>query len=53
MAKKVVIILVEGATEEICLYERLREVYSGCQIKFEIQNGDIFLITKKVKLLNQ
>lgn len=46
MSKKVIIILVEGVTEEDFLIDRLKELYSKYQIKFDIRNGDIFYDNK-------
>jgi hypothetical protein len=46
MSKQVIIVLVEGQSDEILLYERLRELYKGCEIRFEIQRGDIFYDNK-------
>ena len=40
--KKVIIVLVEGETEEILLKERLREIFSKHQIHFDVQRGDLF-----------
>lgn len=41
MSRKVVIIIVEGATEEALLYNRLRSLYADHQIRFNIVGGDI------------
>ena len=42
MSKKVVIIIVEGDSDEELLINRLREIYRDNEIRFEPQNGDIF-----------
>ncbi|MCT4612337.1 MAG: hypothetical protein N4A47_03085 [Clostridia bacterium] len=46
MSKQVIIVLVEGQSDETLLYERLRELYRGCEIRFEIKRGDIFYDNK-------
>ncbi len=46
MSRRVIIVLVEGQSDETLLYERLRELYRGCEIRFEIQRGDIFYDNK-------
>ncbi|GAA4068581.1 hypothetical protein [Amphibacillus indicireducens] len=40
--KKVIIVLVEGETEEILLIERLRKIFPESQIHFDVQRGDLF-----------
>ncbi|MEC1178985.1 hypothetical protein P9B03_10865 [Metasolibacillus meyeri] len=40
--KKVVILLVEGDTDELLLIERLRQLFKDKEIRFEPQHGDIF-----------
>lgn len=42
MTKKVIIVIVEGVSDEALLFERLRFLYSKCEIKFEIQRCDLF-----------
>ncbi len=42
MSKKVVIVLVEGASDEEFLIGRMRELYEGCEIRFEPQREDVF-----------
>ncbi len=42
MHKKVIIVIVEGVSDEALLIDRLRQLYGGNEIRFEIQNGDIF-----------
>jgi 5-methylcytosine-specific restriction endonuclease McrA len=42
MYKKVILILVEGDSDEALLIDRLRVLYSACDIRFEVQKGDIF-----------
>lgn len=42
MTKKVIVVIVEGVSDEALLFERLRSLYSKCEIKFEIQRCDLF-----------
>lgn len=42
LQKKVVILLVEGDTDETLLIERLRQLFVNHEIRFEPYNGDIF-----------
>lgn len=42
MSKRVVIIIVEGDSDEELLINRLRDIYKNSEIRFEPQNGDIF-----------
>lgn len=42
MPKQVVIVVVEGESDEALLVQRLRELYSDHEIRFESQHGDIF-----------
>ncbi|MDP8200900.1 MAG: hypothetical protein P9M11_02030 [Candidatus Tenebribacter burtonii] len=42
MSKRVVIIIVEGDSDEELLINRLREIFEDNEILFEPQNGDIF-----------
>lgn len=42
MSKKVVIVIVEGDSDEVLLIERLKELYSGCEVRFESQRCDVF-----------
>ncbi len=42
MSKKVVIVLVEGFSDEEFLIGRMRELYKECEIRFEFQGGDVF-----------
>ncbi|WP_107943173.1 hypothetical protein MHH70_16845 [Metasolibacillus sp. FSL H7-0170] len=48
--KKVVILLVEGDTDELLLIERLRQLFKEKEIRFEPQNGDIFYQREKKEL---
>lgn len=40
--KKVILLLVEGESEQILLYDRLRRKYHQHDIRFRIERGDIF-----------
>ena len=54
MSKKVVVVLVEGSSDEELLIDRLRELYKGCEIRFESQRGDIlydFKSRKSIKVI--
>lgn len=42
MTKKVIIVIVEGSSDEILLIERLKALYKNQHIKFEVQYGDLF-----------
>lgn len=42
MSKKVIIVIVEGFSDETLLIERLQSLYLDSEIRFEIQFGDIF-----------
>lgn len=42
VSKKVVIIIVEGNSDESLLYERLKELFSPAEIRFEPYHGDLF-----------
>ena len=42
MSKKVIIIIVEGSSDETLLIERLQELFSSTQIRFEAYRGDMF-----------
>lgn len=41
MSRRVVIVIVEGDSDEALLIDRLRELYHGCEIRFESQRGDV------------
>lgn len=49
MSKKVVIIIVEGDSDEILLIDRLKELYTNYEIRFESQRGDILYKEKSRK----
>lgn len=51
MSKKVVIIIVEGDSDEELLINRLREMFIDKEIRFEPQNGDIFYGYKSQKTI--
>ena len=53
MSKKVVIVIVEGDSDEALLIERLRTVYSDCEVKFESQRGDILYDSKSRKSIKE
>lgn len=53
MSKKVVIVIVEGDSDEALLIERLRELYSDCEVKFESQRGDILYDSKTRKSIKE
>lgn len=42
MPKRVIVVIVEGVSDEALLIERLRSLFEGQEIRFDIQNGDIF-----------
>lgn len=42
--KKVVLLIVEGFSEEALLFERLHEMFNSFNIHFEVQRGDILFI---------
>lgn len=46
MSKKVIIVIVEGNSDEALLIERLKSLYKDNEIRFEIQFGDIFYDSK-------
>ncbi len=45
MAKRVVVVIVEGDSDETIVMELLQERYQGLEIKFDIVRGDIFFNT--------
>lgn len=45
--KRVVILLVEGGTDETLLIDRLRQLFINTEIRFEAHNGDIFYDIKQ------
>ncbi len=49
MAKKVVILIVEGQCDETLLIDRLRELFAEQDIRFEAQGGDILYDIKNQK----
>lgn len=49
MSKKVIIVIVEGDSDEELLMNRLREIYRDKEIRFESQNKDIFYDYKSTK----
>ncbi|GLC88416.1 hypothetical protein [Lysinibacillus piscis] len=49
MEKKVVLVLVEGNTDETLLIGRLRELFKEKEIRFEPKNGDIFYDMEQAK----
>lgn len=54
MSRKVVIVIVEGESDEALLVSRLNEKYSNVNIRFEVQNGDIlYNLGKKTSILSR
>jgi len=49
MSKRVVIIIVEGDSDEELLINRLREIFKNKEIRFEPQNGDLLYDYKSQK----
>lgn len=47
MTKKVVIVIVEGDSDESLLIGRLRRLYGNLEVRFESQQGDILYHSKK------
>src|SRR5690625_2715007 len=49
--KKVVLVIVEGSSEEALLFERLYELFNVLNIHFEIQHGDVLFLKDNRKTI--
>lgn len=47
--KQVVLLIVEGDSEEVLLFERLRELFESYNIRFKVYNGDILYESNKMR----